>query len=170
MQGAIVVWGGARPQIMQIDVGNDMELSGHCYCGAIRYTAQPDIKARIQCCCRECQYISGGNPNVMLALPSDSFRYETGVVKQFTRLDVANPVVREFCPICGTHLLSRSPRLPGLVLVKVGTLDQPALFDKPDFVQFISECQAFHVVPDGVPAYEGRRPAQGGSLSGQTVE
>lgn len=133
-----------------------MLLTGHCYCGAIRYCAEGEIKARIQCCCRECQYMSGGNPNLIVTLDADRFHYETGAPRQFTRADLAAPVTREFCPECGTHLLTRSPRMPGLVLVKIGTLDDPALFEAPDIVIFTCDSQPFHFLPPGVPAYERR--------------
>ncbi|MDR5781251.1 GFA family protein [Caballeronia sp. LZ065] len=133
-----------------------MTLTGRCYCGAIRYRAQSEIKARIQCCCRECQFISGGNPNVIVTLDADTFIYEQGTPKQFTRGDLPAPVTREFCAECGTHLLTRSPRMQGLVLVKVGTLDDPAVFGGPDLVIFTCDRQDFHHVPDDVPTYERR--------------
>ena len=42
----------------------------------------------------------------------------------FTRTDLERSVTREFCAECGTHVVTRPPGLPAVV-VKVGTLDDP---------------------------------------------
>ncbi|WP_144109679.1 GFA family protein [Paraburkholderia sp. BCC1886] len=136
-----------------------MTLFGRCYCGEIRYEAGGEVRSRVQCHCRECQYISGGSPNVIMAMPADAFHYLAGSPRQFSRSDIDQPVTREFCGTCGTHLLTRSPRLPGLVLVKVGTLDDPSIFQRPDAAIFAIDKQAFHHVQDDVPVFERRKPA-----------
>jgi len=108
---------------------------------------------KLQCHCRECQYISGGSPNVTMGMPASGFNIEAGETKSFQRSDIENPVTREFCPNCGTHLLSRVPNLP-LVLIKVGTLDDPAAFEGPDVAIFTCDIQPFHQLPEGVAAHE----------------
>jgi len=98
--------------------------------------------------------MAGGHPNVSLALPADGFAYTGGASQSFRRADLAAPVTRDFCPVCGMQLLARSPALPGAVLVKAGTLDDPSLSGMPQAAFFTSEKQSFHHVPDGVPAFE----------------
>ena len=61
-----------------------------------------------QCHCRECQYISGGHPNVVMGMPESGFSYTKGTAKPFQPKDLATPVTREFCPDCGTHLLTKT--------------------------------------------------------------
>lgn len=131
-----------------------MELEGGCYCGAVRYRVKGDSLFKVQCHCRECQYISGGNPNVVMGMPEAGFVYTKGASKGFRRDDLANPVTREFCARCGTHLLAKSPALPGAVLLKVGTLDDPSVFGRPQMAVFTIDKQSFHHVPDGIPALE----------------
>ncbi len=131
-----------------------MNLEGGCYCGAVRYQATGEPLLRGQCHCRECQYISGGHPNVIMGMPEASFRYAKGTAKAFRRKDLPNPVTREFCPECGTHLLTRTPAMPGAVLIKVGTFDDPSLFGAPQMVIFTCDKQSFHHVPSGVPVFE----------------
>ena len=99
-----------------------MELTGGCYCGKLRYAAKGKPAMKAQCHCRECQYITGGAPNMFMLMPVDGFAYTKGAPKQFTRNDLARPVTREFCGECGTHLATRPPGLPFVVL-KIGTLD-----------------------------------------------
>ena len=43
-----------------------MNIKGGCYCNEIRYESKGEVQASIQCHCRECQYITGGNPNVIM--------------------------------------------------------------------------------------------------------
>src|SRR6185369_10499196 len=131
-----------------------MSLTGGCYCGSLRYEATADPIFKGQCHCRECQYISGGSPNVVMGLPESAFTYTKGSPKQFRRGDLKNPVTREFCGQCGTHILAKSPALPGGVVLKVGTLDDPKVFGAPQMVIFTIDKQPFHHVPEGVPTFE----------------
>ncbi|MDR3418407.1 MAG: GFA family protein [Nevskia sp.] len=139
-----------------------MKLEGGCYCGQVRYEATGEPMMRGQCHCRECQYISGGGPNMFMLMPLDGFRYTRGEPKRFTRTDLDEPVTREFCGECGTHLTTRRPGLPA-VIVKVGTLDEPALYGGPQMVIYTVDKQPFHLIPDGLPTFERlpdqRRPA-----------
>ena len=131
-----------------------MNITGHCYCGALRYESTGDPVFQAQCHCRECQYISGGHPNLVMAMPEAGFRYTQGAAKQFRRKDLPHPVTREFCAECGTHVVSRASALPGTVMLKVGTFDDPSLFAGPKMIIFTVDKQPFHHVPPGVPAFE----------------
>ena len=105
-----------------------MKLTGHCYCGALRYETGGDPLFKGQCHCRECQYISGGMPAVVMGVKEAEFRYTQGKPKGFRRGALPSPVTREFCPECGTHVATRAPGMPGAVMLKVGTLDDPSVF------------------------------------------
>ena len=130
-----------------------MKLEGGCYCGALRYAAEGEPRLKAQCHCRECQYISGGAPNMFMLMPENGFRYTKGAPKQFTRSDIENAVTREFCETCGTHVVTRRPGL-GAVVLKVGTLDDPKMFGVPLMAIFTVDKQPFHLVPEGIPAFE----------------
>ena len=131
-----------------------MEIEGGCYCGAVKYKGSGDPVFKGQCHCRECQYTSGGAPNMVLGMPADGFSFTSGEPKAFSRDDLDNAVSREFCANCGTHLLSRSPQLPGVVLLKVGTLDDPSAFGQPDMAIYMCDKQSFHQVPEGVATFD----------------
>ena len=130
-----------------------MDFSGRCYCGDIQYEASGDPAIKVQCHCRECQYISGGSVNVTIGMPEAGFKYTKGTPKQFTRSDLDSPVTREFCSNCGTQVLSKAPALPGVMLIKVGTMDDPSMFT-PDIAIFTVDKQGFHHVHDAMPAFE----------------
>lgn len=132
-----------------------MHIEGGCYCGKVRYEYDGEIAFKGQCHCRECQYVSGGGPNYVVALPEAGFKFTSGQPKTYRRDDLDNPVTRHFCADCGTQLATTAPAAPGIMITKVGTLDQPSLYDKPDHAIWIREMQAFHHVPEGVPTFEG---------------
>jgi hypothetical protein len=118
-----------------------MKLEGGCYCGKVRYLAEGEPTLKAQCHCRECQYISGGAPNMFVLMPPGGFKYTKGTPKTFTRSDLEKPVTREFCAECGTHLVTRRPGLPAVIL-KVGTLDDPSLFGEHAQMAIYSRGQA----------------------------
>jgi hypothetical protein len=129
-------------------------LTGRCYCGAIHYSATGAPLLKAQCHCRECQYVTGGAPNYFMLMPKDGFSYTSGVPQRFTRPDLDRAVTREFCPTCGTHLVTRLPGRDQIVL-KVGTLDDPATgFGDPAMAIYTCDKQPFHQIPDGLPAFD----------------
>lgn len=130
-----------------------MRVEGGCYCGAVRFVAEGDPIMKAQCHCRECQYMTGGGVNYVMGMPADGFSYVKGEPSQFSRSDLERPVTREFCANCGTHLTTRAPGFPGVIL-KVGTMDDPSLYGGPQIAIYTIDKQAFHQVPEGVPAFE----------------
>jgi hypothetical protein len=135
-----------------------MKLEGGCYCGALRYAAEGKPMLKAQCCCRECQYFSGGAPNMFMLMPLQGFAYTRGAPKRFARSDLEHAVTREFCSECGAHIATRRPGLEAVIL-KIGTLDDPGVFGGPRMAIFTVDKQAFHHLPDGLPAFE-RLPPQ----------
>jgi hypothetical protein len=130
-----------------------MKLEGGCYCGNVRYVSEGKPMMQAQCHCRECQYITGGAPNLFVLMPLDGFKYTKGTPKPFARSDLPRPVTREFCSECGTHLATKPFGRP-IVVVKVGTLDEPAQFGGPQMAIYTIDKQPFHQIPEGLPAHE----------------
>jgi hypothetical protein len=134
-----------------------MTFEGGCYCRQVRYVAEGEPRLRAQCHCRECQYISGGGPNLYMLMRPEGFRYVSGAPRTFTRSDLEAPVTREFCANCGTHLATRRTDL-SYVILKVGTLDDPSFFGGPQMAIYTVDKQPFHMIPEGVPAFERLPP------------
>ena len=134
-----------------------MELKGGCYCGEIGYVISGELQACFQCHCRECQYITGGNPNAVMVFSQEDFEFSKGNPSVFARSDLETPVNRYFCKNCGTAIGSISPSRPGSFIVKIGTLDNPGLFD-PKFAIFTCDIQDFHHIPEGLESFDKRPP------------
>ena len=94
---------------------------------------------------------------MFLLMPPEGFSYTKATPKQFSRTDLEAAVTREFCAECGTHLTTRRPDLPAVIL-KVGTLDDPSLFGTPRMAIYTVDKQAFHHIPEGLPSFERLPP------------
>lgn len=130
-----------------------MAITGRCYCGALRYEVEGEPVFKGQCHCRECQFITGGGPNIFMGVPAAGLRFVEGEPKGFTREDLEGPATREFCANCGTHILTRTPRNPTVVILKVGTLDDAAVFDGPQIAIWTDDMPPYHRIPEGVATY-----------------
>ena len=100
-----------------------MKHRGRCYCGDIEFEFKEPIHAQILCHCRECRYLSGGEPNASIVISENTFMVISGELKTFARSDLNEPRVRYFCGNCGTHICVKSPPRPGMLVLKIGTLD-----------------------------------------------
>lgn len=103
-------------------------FSGGCLCGAVHYqtTATPVLTGN--CHCRDCQRASGGPYSPTLFFPAEAVTI-TGEVRYFTsKGDSGHDVSRGFCPLCGSQLCGTVERMPGLVAIRAGTLDDPGAY------------------------------------------
>lgn len=101
------------------------ERTGGCLCGQVRYrlTAEP-VNARI-CWCRDCQRIAGnGLANALF--PAQAVEITGSPSDYIKTADSGNQVRRRFCPQCGCHLFADTSSYPGLMVVRIGTLDDPS--------------------------------------------
>lgn len=133
-------------------------MKGRCYCGEVTFEVTADPVMKGQCHCRECQYIAGGAPNFFMVVPEEGYRVTSGTPRAFTRDDLDTPRTRHFCGTCGTHMTTRRHQ-GDVVIVKVGTLDDPAGdYGGPKVAIFMKDAQPFHDVAEGVTCFEALPP------------
>ena len=101
-----------------------MTTTGGCLCGAIRYeVASPPLFQGV-CHCRDCQYVSGGAPANVMVVPKAAVTVTKGQTRTYwVTGDSGGRVGREFCEVCGTQLFSNLEGQAGIVVIKVGSLD-----------------------------------------------
>src|SRR5512139_1206357 len=102
-----------------------MAMTGGCLCGAVRYVANaPPISTRI-CWCRLCQHFAAGNGSVNVVFPRDGVAI-TGETRRYSSIaDSGSHLHRSFCPQCGVQLFSQAEERPKIIVIRVGTLDDP---------------------------------------------
>src|SRR5215470_8704294 len=99
------------------------ELNGGCLCGAVRYTSNSAPEFIGVCHCRDCQKYTGSAFGIMVGLPKTALQIR-GVVKTFSKLaDSGKPILRHFCPECGSSIAVEPSRRPGTIILNAGTLD-----------------------------------------------
>jgi hypothetical protein len=102
-------------------------IRGGCLCGAVRYEVRAEPVAVRQCWCRVCQYYAAGNATVNVTFPSATFSLTGELRDHASAADSGSHMHRRFCPRCGVHVVSEAEERPHLVIVRAGTLDDPAL-------------------------------------------
>jgi hypothetical protein len=101
-----------------------------------------------------------------MLMPAEGFTYTKGTPKTYKRPDKVDAVTREFCAACGTHMMSRRPGLRPVVL-KVGTLDNPSVYDGAKMAIFTAEGHPFHLIAEVIPVFEGLPPSKRGPEGAQ---
>ena len=125
-------------------------ITGRCYCGELEYEFdKSSIQSQMLCLCRECRYLSGGGPNTSIVIKEETFKFTKGKPKIFKRGDLENPRVRYFCGDCGTHICVESPPRPGMLVLKIGTLNDHSWF-RPESAIFCVDKQEYHQVPEDI--------------------
>jgi len=100
-----------------------MEIKGGCLCGAVRYTAEADPTSASVCHCRDCQKFTGSAFAVLVRVTKEAVSIE-GTPKTFTSLGGSgNPILRHFCPECGSSIAEEPGTRPGMIILNVGTFD-----------------------------------------------
>ncbi|MFU8816041.1 MAG: GFA family protein [Pseudomonadales bacterium] len=97
--------------------------TGGCLCGALRYQLLQEPTMTAVCHCTHCQRQSGGvfSTNLVVAESDYLQQGETKVYEDTG--DSGKPVYRHFCGDCGSPIISRVAAMPGVVMLKAGTLD-----------------------------------------------
>lgn len=136
----------------------DMERTGGCACGAIRFTLTAPFIATGACHCTACQKASGGGANYVGIVPREALVVTTGAPKVYrTPGDSGGMVDRAFCPDCGTPLWA-APESQAFVTIKVGALDDARDFT-PALHVYASSAPAWHPMDDGAPRFDKMPPA-----------
>jgi hypothetical protein len=138
-----------------------MAMSGGCMCGAVRYEIDAEPVTAFVCHCRACQYVSGGAGANVLIVPRDSVRLTRGELRTYWSVaDSGAQIGRRFCEVCGTPILSDLESQPDLLVVKAGSLDDPAGF-KPTANLWTDAAQPWHRLEPDIPSFP-QGPSGGG--------
>ncbi|ATI80615.1 GFA family protein [Sphingobium yanoikuyae] len=99
--------------------------TGSCLCGKVRYAFEGDPLLVAVCHCRHCQRQSGSAFSLVLAV-SDAAYTQQGETRVFAdKGESGQAVLRHFCENCGSPIVSIAEAIPGLTLIKGGSLDNP---------------------------------------------
>jgi hypothetical protein len=104
-----------------------MEIKGGCLCGTVRYTAEADPTSATVCHCRDCQKFTGSAFAALVLATKEAVSIE-GALKTFSSIGGSgNPILRHFCPECGSSIAEEPGTRPGMIILNVGTFDDPTV-------------------------------------------
>lgn len=133
-------------------------MTGGCLCGAVRYEATGEPLTALRCHCRDCQYLSGGEPLAEVVVPASALAVTRGKPAVFrTAANSGAGVRRSFCPACGTPLFAGIEAHPDAVAVTIGSLDDPARHP-PTVHVWTASAQPWHRIDPARPAFERNPP------------
>ena len=94
-------------------------------CGEVRWTATAAPSHSSVCHCRWCRKAAGAQSVAWLTFPRGSFSFVVGKPAEYRS---SPPVIRTFCPRCGTSLTYTHDDRPGEIDVTTGSADDPAAY------------------------------------------
>jgi hypothetical protein len=132
------------------------KLSGGCACGAIHYDCNADPVAMFNCHCRDCQRASGSAYAAIVSFRKLRCRCveSRGITKS-----LAAPAKRSnavFCPTCGSHVTDKLERLPNILALQAGSLDDPSMY-RPMMDVFTSSAQPWDHMDPKLQTRKARR-------------
>lgn len=132
-------------------------ITGGCLCGAVRYTlaAEPNLSGN--CYCSSCRKESSAGHISVLAAPEDAFTV-SGPLSAYEAIGGSGaPLTRYFCSTCGSTVYASPGRMPGAVMVRASTLDDPERFAMQLSI-FTAEAPSWDRPPEDAPSFEGAPP------------
>ena len=129
-------------------------ITGGCLCGEIRYECQGEPVASFICHCTDCQQFTGSVFAAALFFPRESFRILSGGPTKFAvTAESWKKVERKFRSKCGASLFEVLEKLPDLISVAAGSLDDKAVFKPARHIWTKSQVATIQV-NDDLPKFE----------------
>jgi len=102
-------------------------FKGSCLCGAVTYVSEGEPIFCGACHCTSCQKFSGTAFSMMQAMPKAGFKVLTGALTTYNGVgDSGKATHRRFCSTCGCTVSDEADIIPHIVMIPVGTLENPA--------------------------------------------
>lgn len=103
-------------------------ISGRCLCGGVTYEYGGSVGPANYCHCEDCRKCTGSAFDIGVRFDLAGFSVTSGTTNGFTKCGSSGrQLTCHFCPECGSPSFTSSPRHPGYLYVKAGTLDDPML-------------------------------------------
>ena len=126
-------------------------LEGSCLCGAVRYRYHGALGPIAMCHCGQCRKAQG--TAFATNSPIDIAAFELIAGNARLREFASSPgKLRAFCGDCGSPIYSRREDLPGVLRLRIGTLETP-IDARPSHHIYAGSRAEREVIDDGLPQY-----------------
>jgi hypothetical protein len=134
------------------------EIQGGCRCGAVRYQLALDALPRTYAChCRDCQTWSGSAFSQQTFLPEESLSVTSPLDVYELTSPSGRTSIQRMCAVCHTRVYNSNSARPGVVVVRVGTLDRSDELDVVAHI-WVKRKQPWLKLLEEVPAWSEGAP------------
>ena len=124
-----------------------MKIIGGCLCGQVRYSADTDPAFVGVCHCKNCQKQAGTAFSVVIGIAKSALSIQGHVKTCHDTGDSGQPVLRKFCPECGSPVITDVSAMPALTFLKAGTLDDTSWIN-PTMHIYCDSAQVWYPMPE----------------------
>lgn len=129
---------------------------GSCLCGTVQYQIDGALGPAVYCHCQRCRKAGGSAFAANAVVDAAAFRLVGGEAQL---KDYATPegVHRYFCGACGSPIYSRRDAFPGVLRLRLGSLDTLPEH-APGAHIFVASKAPWHEIHDDLPQHAERAP------------
>jgi hypothetical protein len=134
------------------------DVLGGCLCGDVRFESDVRSQSIVFCHCRDCQYVSGGEPAAIVVAKRSGFKILKGALSTFESTGESGGIVsRHFCSKCGTPIFSEVAASPKILFIKAGSLDDSREF-QPALMVYTASANGWAHHDPGIPSFPRGAP------------
>lgn len=127
---------------------------GRCLCGGIRYEISGGIQNIVCCHCSECRKAQGSAFATNGVVAEADFKILSGE-QLLTCYEPSPGYAKFFCSRCGSPIISKNEQKPGVVRVRIGTIESD-IAERPTAHIFVGSKANWEEIGDGVPQFDER--------------
>ena len=128
------------------------KLTGQCLCGAIAYEIKGKLGTIVNCHCSKCRRWHGSAFRTRAAVESRNFKWLKGE-ESLSKYHSSARVIKTFCSICGSNLISILEDHSDYIGLPIGALDQDP-GDRPEMNIFVGSKAPWYEITDNLPQYD----------------
>lgn len=127
-------------------------FEGSCLCGGVKYRLTAEPGAFGYCHCTSCRKASGSAHAANAPVDRAAFELLQGqsVIREF---ESSPGKLRAFCSNCGSPLYAYLSATPGVLRIRLGTLDTP-FFKQPQAHTWVSDKAPWEPIEGDIPQFE----------------
>lgn len=131
-------------------------IKGSCLCGKVSYEYRGELGPIVFCHCSRCRKAQGSAFGTNSPVKAADFSLLSGedVLREYESSPGKH---RVFCSHCGSPLYSRNSAIPGVLRLRVGSLDTP-ITARPVAHIYASSHAEWESITDTLPQYEAGVP------------
>jgi len=128
------------------------KLTGKCLCGAIAYEINGNLGPIVNCHCSKCRRWHGAVFRTRSTIKSNNFKWMRGE-ENLSKYYSSKNVIKTFCKICGSNLISMYEDKPDYIGLPIGGLEQDP-GSRPIANIFVGSKSPWYEITDNLPQYE----------------